>query len=213
MNEHGSNARDGTTGLAVGCLAMAVVVAGVVAWAPAGADARVQVDGLDVEGDTVTVDDTITSFDLGVDGEVAWSGIPDDQVVDHVVVDMYVEGPDGEYERVAHETLMPGSGGAVAFALSGDVLDGTGWTADDFRPENGELERELGVRLDVLVFAEEGQPPTAHRYTTSATDSMTLTVVDGGGGDGGSGGTSSDGGNASVSIDVTASGGADLQGG
>lgn len=215
MNEHGSTRRGGTTGLAVACLTMVVVVAGAVAWAPAGADAAVQVDGLDVAGDTVTVADTISSFELGVDGEVAWSGVPEAQRVDHVVVELHVEGPDGGFQRVAHETLLPGDEDAVTFALSGDVLQRTDWTAEDFRPEDGELTRELDVKVDVLVFAEEGQPPTAHRYTTEETDSMTVTVVDGGedgGTEDGGGDAGGESGDANVDVGVSASGGADMAG-
>lgn len=157
----------------IGALVAVFAVAfAAVAWTmSAPASAAVQVDDFSVDGGEITIEEgtDLDAMHLAVDGTVSYQHLDRDS---DMTVTLFVEGPNGEYERVDATTTTVSEGdGQQSIALEGDVLEQTGWSGDDFAPEGDQQSYELTTVLHVEV-AEDPEDP----HVTEAEDTFTVTV-------------------------------------
>lgn len=134
-----------------------------------------------VTGDYATVEDTIETFRLVVQGTTAWRHLPGDPA--RIELWLAVEPPDAPRrvlttETVANETIpIDARRGREPFTLTADVLGASSWDAGHFEPPvGGKVERTLPVFLSVrVVWTDASGDELA--VTGGGMDRLTVTVV------------------------------------
>lgn len=162
---------------AIPAIAAIVLIAGSVAiFAPSmGSAATVQASGLSVDGDTATVDDSITAIDVTVNGNVEWSDLPAEAESVTIKTGFADNNARQQTQPLADTQTIDASGtdGSTTFEVSGNLIRGeTDWTADHFVPANpGETRsRTMYLVIGIHVSWDGGEKSTVIE------DTFTITV-------------------------------------